>query len=86
MFVKANFGDPLTESQMEACAVMAMRMMLEDFSDEKGCSFPDALVRFAGSRTYQMLFDYDTRLWAEGPDYLRGVWMREEANSARRTS
>ncbi|NHM16543.1 hypothetical protein GMI69_07725 [Eggerthellaceae bacterium zg-887] len=79
--MKANFGDPLTESQMEACAVMAMRMMLEDFSAEKECPFPEALVRFAESRTYRTLFDYDTRLWAEGPDYLRGVWMREEADA-----
>ncbi|WP_165248630.1 hypothetical protein [Adlercreutzia sp. ZJ141] len=76
--MKADFGEPLTESQMEACAIMVMRMMLEDFSNDKGYSFPEALVGFAGSNTYQMLFDYDTRLWAEGPDYLRGIWTREK--------
>lgn len=28
------------------------------------------------SRTYGMLFDFETRIWAEGPDYLRGFWER----------
>lgn len=62
---------------MEACAVLTMRMMLEDLTTETGYTFEELLVTFASSNTYSMLFDFETRLWAEGPDYLRGVWERE---------
>ncbi|WP_172135917.1 hypothetical protein [Adlercreutzia sp. ZJ473] len=73
----SSFGDPLSPSQMEACAVLAMRMMLEDLATETGRAFDELLVAFASSNAYSMLFDFETRLWAEGPDYLRGVWERE---------
>ena len=67
----------MTETQMEACAVLVMRMMLEDLATETGQAFDELLVAFTNSRTYSMLFDFETRLWAEGPDYLRGVWGKE---------
>jgi hypothetical protein len=69
----------LDDPQKELCAVAAMRSMLEDYSAETGLSFDDAFFRFASSRAYEMLFDYSTGLWMEGPDYLRGIF--EEAES-----
>lgn len=60
--------------QMELCAVSVMRTMLEDYSTENDISFEDAFLRFAVSPAYQMLFNYSTGLWREGPDYLREVF------------
>ena len=73
--------DPRTldESQKEACAVSIMRAMLEDESSRSGTPFPVLLGSFASSRTYSALFDFTTRLWAEGPDYLRALWQEEAA-------
>lgn len=60
--------------QMELCAVSVMRTMLEDYSIENGIAFEEAFLRFVESSTYQMLFDYSTGLWREGPDYLRAMF------------
>ncbi len=67
----------VTDAQREACAVEVMRAMLEDWCDEHGEDFDTALDRFASSRTYEFLFDFTTRQWAEGPDNLRYLWERE---------
>ena len=64
----------VTTAQKEYCAVSTMRRLLEKYSREKGIEFKDALVQFANSVVYSALFDYDTGLWMEGPDYLRDTW------------
>lgn len=67
-------GYIVTDAQKEACAVSVMRTMLEDYSAQRGIPFESALEQFAASRCYEMLFDFDTGLWAEGPDYLASVF------------
>lgn len=66
--------EAVTDEQREACAVVVMRTMLEDWCDDTGVPFDDALDAFASSRTYELLFDFSSRQWAEGPDNLRFVW------------
>ena len=63
--------EAVTDEQREACAVVVMRTMLEDWCDDTGAPFDDALDAFASSRTYELLFDFSSRQWAEGPDNLR---------------
>lgn len=67
-------NEQLTDDQREVCAVSVMRAMLSDYCDEKGIAFEQAFVAFSTSIAYQMLFDYSTGLWKEGPDYLRNVF------------
>ena len=38
------------------------------------------IAPFASSRTYELLFDFSSRQWAEGPDNLRFVWEQERRN------
>lgn len=73
-----SIDDTFDDQQKELCAVVTMRSMLEDYMNEKGCSFDEAFFRFASSTAYQMLFDYSTGLWREGPDYLRSVFEETE--------
>ncbi len=73
----------VTDSQREACAVSVMRAMLEDLSAASGVPLEDLLLEFAASRTYEVLFDFETRVWAEGPDYLRALWERERERGGR---
>ena len=35
------------------------------------------MLAFSTSRTYSDLFDFDTQIWKEGPDYLRGLYEEE---------
>lgn len=58
----------------EACAVETMRFMLEKYSLDTGLTFEDALVKFSTSSTYKVLFDFETAVWKEGPDYLRSLF------------
>ena len=60
----------LTDETKEACAIETMRYMLQNYSQMKGISFNDALLAFTTSSTYQVLFDFETEVWKEGPDYL----------------
>ena len=68
-----------SDEQREACAVVVMRTMLEDWCDDTGVPFDDALDAFASSRTYELL-NFSSRQWAEGPDNLRFVWEQERRN------
>ena len=72
--------EAVTDEQREACAVVVMRTMLEDWCDDTGAPFDDALDAFASSRTYELLFAFSSRPGAEGPDNLRFVWEQEKKN------
>ncbi len=36
------------------------------------------LEQFTRSRTYGLLYDTETGLWTEGPDYIIGLWREEQ--------
>lgn len=68
----AMLNSPIVpDDTKEACAIGTMQMMLLDYAEETGISFEQAISEFANSTTYQVLFDYETGVWREGPDYLR---------------
>lgn len=68
------------ERQMESCAISNMRRMIEKYSDKTGIPFEDAFFQFTNSYVYTALFDYETCIWMEGPDYLMDLY--EEALSS----
>lgn len=67
----------ISSEQKEATAITVMRCMLIDFSEEKGIPFEQAMLTFTQSRTYNDLFDFDTQIWREGPEYLRVLYEEE---------
>ncbi|WP_080800042.1 hypothetical protein [Arabiibacter massiliensis] len=68
--------DEVSEGQKEACAVSAMRAMLEDYAKAHDVPFEDAFYRFVGSRAYDLLFDYSLEYWREGPEFLMAAFER----------
>jgi len=72
----------ITSERKEATAITVMRCMLVTFSEEKHIPFAQAMLDFSKSRTYEDLFDFDTEIWKEGPDYLRGLYDAERSESA----
>ena len=76
--MKYDNNTVLTE-QKELCAVTVMKTMLEDMASDSGENFENLMLEFADSNTYDMLFDYDTGLWREGPDYLAGWYSQEKS-------
>ena len=56
---------------MTACADMNLADAIEDMAIEKGISLAEAREEILESDAYDCLYDFDTKLWAEGPDYFR---------------
>lgn len=59
-----------TSKQKEACAVITMRTMLEKLALRENLNYEEAMLRFADSPIYDALFDFETAIWMEGPEYL----------------
>jgi hypothetical protein len=70
--------DRVTEQQMESCAVSTMRRMIEKYSEQTEIPFEDAFFQFTQSYVYTALFDYETGIWMEGPDYLMDLYKEAE--------
>ena len=67
-------NDKMTTAQKETCAVISMRDAAALMAREKQISYEDALLLFADSRIYDALFDYDTGIWKESPEYLLDLY------------
>lgn len=70
--------EKVTKEQKEMCAVLVMKMMLTDWSEQSGRNFTELFLTFTKSKTYRQLFDFKTGLWREGPDYLFDFYMAEK--------
>lgn len=74
-------NSPITEREKEYCAVTVMRRAVEKYAQTHGKNFDDAMFLFANSPVYEALFDYDTGIWREGPDYLVALLEEGATNS-----
>lgn len=70
----------VTNETKQACSIETMRYMLQNYAQDKGIPFEDALLTFTTSSTYQVLFDFETEVWKEGPDYLRSLFEKALIN------
>lgn len=70
--------EKVSDTQKNWAAVTVMRVMLIKYSEKNHISFKDALLRFTASNTYDALFDFETEIWKEGPDYLMELFERLE--------
>ena len=59
---------------MESCAISTIRHMIEKYAEKPGIPFEDAFFQFTQSYIYDALFDYETGIWMEGPDYLMDLY------------
>lgn len=71
----------VSDKRKDACAVNLMRSMLVKYAQKHNIPFEDAMLQFTESVTYESLFDFDTEIWKEGPDYLLDVYEEELANN-----
>lgn len=73
----ATSVNPVSAEMKEATAITVLRCMLISYAEEKKLPFELALLNFSQSLTYEALFDFETEIWKEGPDYLRGLYEEE---------
>ena len=68
----------LTTNQMESAALAVLQRAMEKYSEKNHISYEEAFAEFACSNTYKELFDFDSLLWTQGPDYLIDIYETEQ--------
>lgn len=63
-------NNSLSAEQKNSCAIKTMRTMILKLSEIEHQPFEELLLDFSNSPIYEALFDFDTEIWKEGPDYL----------------
>ena len=61
---------------MCACADMILTDAIEDLADTDNITQAEARNRLLESDAYQSLYDFDSGLWKEGPDYFLDYYKR----------
>ena len=69
-----NSINPVSAEQKNYTAIIVMRCMLLKYAEQRQLPFEQALLEFGASPVYEALFDFDTEIWKEGPDYLMGLY------------
>ena len=72
-----TYAKNVSDKTKNACAVVLMRNMLLKYSERHNLSFEMAMPQFGKSSTYESLFDFDTAIWKEGPDYVMELYEEE---------
>lgn len=67
----------ISEKQKNAAAIMLMQRVLEKYSEKNSISLDEALTWFSSTPVYNALFEYETGLWKEGPDYILDIIEKE---------
>ena len=63
---------------MNTCADMVLANAIEDLAEEEGITKAEARERLVTSKAYECLYDFDSKLWMEGPDYFRSFYKQCE--------
>ena len=63
-----------TIGTMTMCANMILTDAIEDFALENNIPLSEARHRILSSRACESLYNFKTKLWAEGPDYFRAFY------------
>lgn len=64
----------LSDKERETCAVLNMRNAVKKISYQQDIPYEEALLLFTGSPVYDCLFDFETGVWRESPEYLLALW------------
>lgn len=70
-----SINDPTIEV-MSICADMILANAIEDMAEEEGITKAEARDALVSSNAYRCLYDFDSMLWMEGPDYLRDYYRK----------
>lgn len=69
----------MTRNQKDYCINNLTSLVIDKLSRENpGKSNIELAAEFLSSHTYELLADHETRLWAEGPDYIIGLYQEEK--------
>lgn len=68
-------NDKITE-QKRFCADMILTDAIMDMAEEDGITWQEARSKIINSSAYTTLYDFETGLWGNGPDYFRDFYKK----------
>ena len=66
--------------KMNACADMILTDAICDMAEEENISIEESRNRLLSSNACKCLYDFDSGLWKEGPDYFLDYYRKSEKN------
>ena len=64
----------MDNEQKVFCAELILTAAIMDMAEDEGISRQEARSRIINSLAYDTLYNFDTGLWSEGPDYFRSFY------------
>ena len=64
----------MSYEQKVFCAELILTAAIMDMAEDEGISRQEARSRIINSTAYDALYNFDTGLWAQGPDYFRSFY------------
>lgn len=64
----------MSYEQKVFCADLILTDAIMDMADDEGISRQEARKRIINSPAYDALYNFNTGLWANGPDYFRAFY------------
>ena len=64
----------MSYEQKVFCAELILTAAIMDMAEDEGISRQEARSRIINSPAYDALYNFDTGLWAQGPNYFRSFY------------
>ena len=66
------------ENKIEFAMCLLAQMSIRELMDKKNCDMTTAIADFMESMTTECIFNKETGLWENGPDYIVGEYEQEK--------
>ena len=77
--LKCFYHDASMDSKIKFSMCLLAQMSIRELIDKNGLDLTTAIADFMESTTAVCLFDKETGLWENGPDYIVNEYEREKA-------
>lgn len=69
---------------MTTCANLILTSAIDNFAYDNNIPLREARMKILRSRACETLYNFDSRLWCEGPDYFTAFYEAVERNDAKK--
>ena len=67
----------MNSDKKKFCADLILSDAIQDLAEKESITISEARTKIIRSKAFKALYDYETNLWQEGPDYLLSYYLEE---------
>ncbi len=67
----------MNSDKKKFCADLILSDAIQDLSERDSITISEARTKIICSKAFKALYDYETNLWQEGPDYLLSFYFEK---------